>query len=119
MSTKAEEFMAASLIDRAISLLVNSFRDPRESVSRVNVAMALTNELGGVQTAGVLGASPFARPDVLRTVSEAWQVLEQARLICPELSQTGDWWLLTDAGAQVRESTDAEGEIRLRLQGNV
>lgn len=82
------------------------------------MALALTNEVGGAPTAGVLGASRFTRPDALRRVSEAWQVLEHARLICPEIGQTGDWWLLTDAGLQVRESADPVGEVRLRLPGN-
>lgn len=68
---------------------------------------------------GVLVSGRAPDPAVLRLVSEAWQVLQAARLVCADLTQpNGDWWLLTGAGRQVRDSSDTEGEIRLRLAGN-
>lgn len=69
---------------------------------------------------GVLGGTSGSDPRALAIVSEAWQVLESARLICPDLSQTeGDWWQLTGAGRQAATSSDPEGEIRLRITGGI
>jgi hypothetical protein len=56
-----------------------------------------------------------SRAEILRRVAEAWQVLEQARLICRDLEQGPEWWILTDAGLRIRESADVAGEIELRL----
>jgi len=105
-------------------LLRGSFRDPREPVSRINVADAIANGVGRPNTAGVTGGQIVGRgnpdPAIYRLVSEAWQVLEQARLICRAMDQTtrsGDWWILTQAGVSARDSTDPEGVVRLALQG--
>lgn len=115
----ATDFMNAQLMDRAVLLLRNSFRDPAESVNRVNVANALANDArgGGVGALGSAGGPADAA--IYRSVSEAWQVLEQARLVCRDLQQPqGDWWLLTDAGRGVRDSGDPVGELDLRLRGH-
>ena len=117
----AAGFLQASLITRSVLLLQRAFREPREPVSRLNVALAIANQApngpGGV-VGGVLGGSRSADPRVLRSVSEAWQVLESARLVCVDLTDPkGDWWLLTDAGIHARESPDPEGEIGLRIVG--
>ena len=51
-------------------------------------------------------------------VAEAWQVLEQSRVICLDLSQHGGtWFVLTSADRSVREAADPAGRIQLRLQG--
>jgi hypothetical protein len=96
-------------------LLKHSFREPREPVSRINVALAIENDLKSTAV-GALGGSRTPDPAALRKVSEAWQVLEHARLICPDLAHPeGDWWVLTGAGASASSSGDPEGEITLRL----
>jgi hypothetical protein len=120
MDLDAERFIAAPLIARAVLLLRRAFRDPREPVSLVNVASAVTAAVaprpGSLPGGDVLGGSS-RDPEVLRLVSEAWQVLESARLVCRDLEQRDDWWLLTSAGRQARDSSDPEGEIRLRVVG--
>lgn len=121
-----ERFIAAGLVERAITLLETAFRDPREPVSRPNVADAIANAVGRTNTAGITGGQILGRgspdPEISRLVSEAWQLLEQARLICPALdpgSRVGDWWVLTHAGESVRDSGDTEGQLRLALQGRI
>lgn len=121
----AVRFVEASRVDRAILLLRRAFADPDQPVSRHNVALAIASAAGVSPPGGmILGASVIAGgsapdPRVLRLVSEAWQILECARLVCRDLGQpTGDWWYLTGAGRQVRDSSDPEGEIQLRLAGN-
>jgi hypothetical protein len=118
------QFMTASLLERAVLLLCGSFREPVEPVSRVNVADAIANAAGVPNTAGITGGQIMGggspNPTAYRLVSEAWQVLEQARLICPDLSpgaRVGDWWVLTATGIAARDSTDPEGSIRLALNG--
>jgi hypothetical protein len=53
------------------------------------------------------------RTHAFRSVSEAWQLLERAGLICRDLEQpSGDWWVLTEAGGLARESGDVFAAIR-------
>ncbi len=90
----------------------------------MNVAQAIASQ-AGPRRSGIVGGSPVGgspRPDprVLNLVSEAWQLLESARLVCRDLSQLqGDWWVLTAAGRQARDSADPEGELRLRITGGI
>jgi hypothetical protein len=117
----AARFLQASLMTRAVLLLQRAFRDPMVPVSRLNVASGIANQAAdgasGV-AGGVLGGSRSDDPTVLRSVSEAWQILESARLVCVDLTHpAGDWWLLTDAGIHARDSPDPEGEIGLRIVG--
>ena len=123
MDIDAKAFPSAPLIERAVLLLTRAFRDPQEPVSRVNVARAIAAEAASTSTGStggfVVGGTASHDPEALRLVSEAWQVLESARLICPDLAQSsGDWWLMTSAGRHARDSSDARGEIELRLAGN-
>lgn len=119
----AQRFPSAALPERAVLLLRRAFRDPREeSVSRLDVARAIASDAGS-RASGTPGSvqflgSPSPDPRVLRLASEAWQVLESARLVWPDLNHPeGDWWVLTAAGRQARDSSDPEGEIRLRVTG--
>lgn len=121
----AARFLKADLLERAVLLLQRSFANPEESASCRSAALAIAAGAGVTGPAGmILGASAVvggsnADPRVLRLVSEAWHILESARLICRDLEQTsGDWWYLTGAGRQAQASSDPEGEIRLRLAGN-
>lgn len=107
-----EEFLTAPLIDRVVALLTHEFSSARESASPRNVA-GLMAESG--QTIRIGSRSGPSRAEIFRRVAEAWQVLEQARLICRDLDQSPEWWTLTDAGLRIRESTDVAGEIELRL----
>jgi hypothetical protein len=109
-----EEFLTAPLIDRAVALLIKEFASSRESACPKNVAGLIAESGGAIQLGSRSGPS---RADVLRRVAEAWQVLEQARLICRDLDQSPEWWILTDAGQRIRESSDVAGEIKLRLAG--
>jgi len=117
----ARTFIGASLVDRAVLLLKRAFREPVEPVSRLNVASAIANQAdlgtGGLVAGGVLGGGRSADPGVMRLVSEAWQILESARLVCRYLTDPGDWWVLTAAGRAVRASADPGAEIRARLAG--
>jgi hypothetical protein len=117
----AARFLQAPLITRAVLILQRAFRDPMEPVSRLNVALAIANQAPGGPSGvvgGVLAGSRSADPKVLRSVSEAWQILESARLVCVDLTDpAGDWWLLTGAGIHARDSPDPEGEIGLRIVG--
>lgn len=115
-------FIAASRADQAVMLLRHSFRDPREPVSLKNVAFALANASGRSDSHGVVGGQILGGgapdPEILRIVSEAWQILEQSRAICIDPQQTGGgWWLLTHYGEYLRDSSDPIGEIGLRLPG--
>lgn len=116
--------MEASVVDRAILLLRRAFAEPEHPISRRDVAFAIASAAGVSGPGGtIFGATVVggrSAPDrrVLHLVSEAWQVLESARLVCRDLEHSsGDWWYLTGAGRQVRDSSDPEGEIRLRLAG--
>lgn len=108
----AEEFLTAPLIDRAVALLIHEFSSSRASASPRNVAGLIAES---EQTIQVGSRSGPPRAEILRRVAEAWQVLEQARLICRDLDQSAEWWILTDAGLRIRESSDVAGEIELRL----
>jgi hypothetical protein len=113
----AVDFTRASLQERAVLILIRAFR-PDESTSRQNVANAIANTSGGATAGGVVVSGPHVDVHALHLVSEAWQVLESARLICRDLSQfQGDWWRLTGAGRQAHSSSDPLGEIILRLPG--
>jgi hypothetical protein len=118
MQAEPQNFITKPLLDRAVVLLKESFRSPEESVSQVNVARGLANALDG-GSRGILGARPMTDPtveQVLDSVSEAWQVLEQARCICPDLTQNqGNWWKLTAKGRFIRDCSDPHGEIQLAL----
>ena len=108
----AAEFLTAPLIDRAVALLIDEFSSSRASASPRNVAGLIAES---EQTFQVGSRSGPSRAQILRRVAEAWQVLEQARLICRDLDQSAEWWILTDAGLRIRESSDVAGEIELRL----
>lgn len=95
-----------------MALLAHEFSSARESASPKNVA-GLMAESG--RTIRVGSRSGPSRVEIFQRVAEAWQVLEQARLICRDLDQSSEWWILTDAGIRIRESTDVAGEIELRL----
>ncbi|MFL5780005.1 MAG: hypothetical protein ACJ760_01705 [Thermoleophilaceae bacterium] len=102
-------------------LLQRAFRDPTEPVSRLSVAEAIATATGAGTTvpggAFVVGR-PAPDPRALASVSEAWQALEAARLICPDLTQrSGGWFSLTEAGRRVRGSDDPVEELRRRLPG--
>jgi hypothetical protein len=123
----ARRFLAAGVLERAVLLLMRAFRDPAEPVSRVNVARAVEAQSGAALAPGVTGGFAIAtsgggpaNPQALRLVSEAWQILESARLICRDLSQTsGDWWVRTEAGRQVRDEPAPEQAVRARIAGEV
>lgn len=120
----AQRFVAASPLERAILILQHAFPEPERSISRVDVARGIAAQAGprpsGIVGGTVMGFSSHPDPRVMNLVSEAWQVLEAARLVCRDLNQmTGDWWVLTAAGRRARGSTDPEGEVRLRLSGGV
>lgn len=112
------EFLKAPLVNRSETLLVNSFKDPFESVSRINVANAVAGgRHDGAPAISFGSVPPFSGHDVrthaFRSVSEAWQLLERAGLICRDLGQSsGDWWVLTEAGELARESGDVFAAIR-------
>lgn len=123
-----KQFVAAGLLERALMLLQGSFRDPREPVSRLNVADAIANATGTPNTVGMVGGAVLGSgagsgspdPETYRLVSEAWQVLERAGMICKALdpsTRNGDWWVLTRRGEYVRDSGDPEGELGLALEG--
>jgi hypothetical protein len=119
----AQRFVGASLLERALLILQRAFREPEQPISRVDVARAIAAR-AGPRPPGMLGGAigGVSQPDprIMNLVSEAWQMLESARLVCRDLSQLqGDWWVLTAAGRQARDSTDPEGEIRLRLSNRV
>jgi hypothetical protein len=92
--------------------LIHEFSDLRASASPRNVAGLIAESERTIQ---VGSRSEPPRAEILRRVAEAWQVLEQARLICRDLDQSAEWWILTDAGLRMRESSDVAGEIELRL----
>lgn len=120
----AQQFMGASLIERAVLILQRAFRESEQSISRLDFARAIATQAGahpsGVVGGTVIGGSSTPDPKVMNLVSEAWQLLEAARLVCRDLNQLqGDWWFLTGAGRQARNSTDPEGEIRLRVTGGI
>lgn len=109
-------FLQAPLLERAAILFQRSFREPQESVSRRNVALAIANVLTGSGQGMIVGSvAPAGGREVkqraLRSVSEAWQTLARAGLICEDLEQKGDWWLLTEAGEIVRGSDDVISAI--------
>jgi hypothetical protein len=112
------EFLGAPLMERAETLLAHSFNDLIESVSRVSVANAMAGVRHGGSPAISFGGVPAingrdVRSHVFRSVSEAWQLLERAGLICRDLEQpSGDWWVLTEAGGLARESGDVLAAIR-------
>jgi hypothetical protein len=115
------EFIDAPLIERAVLLLRGGFRQDAESASRINVAQAIANGVDdGVGGSPMVVGTRGADPAVLRLVSEAWLILEQALCICPDLAHPeGDWWVLTMRGRTTRDSGDPDGEIRLALSGNL
>ncbi len=112
----AVQLMNATAIDRAILLLKRASAEPEQPISRRDVAVAIASAAGIGGTGGtilgatVVGGRNAPDPRVLRLVSEAWQILESARLVCRDLEQSsGDWWNLTGAGRQARDSSDPEG----------
>lgn len=117
MAAEAERaFLQAPLLERAAILLKESFREPLESVSRRNVALAVVNAVTGSSQGMILGSvapggGHRVKQRALRSVAEAWQVLERSGLICEDLEQKGDWWLLTEAGEIVRSSGDITSAI--------
>lgn len=113
----AHAFRSATVLGRAVLLLQRAFREPDEPV---NVAQALANDASSAGAfVGGVGIGGRDR-SVLHLVSEAWQLLVSARMLCPDLEQsTGTWWRLTGVGRQARNSSDPEGEILLRLGGAV
>lgn len=112
-----ENFVAATLLERATVLLVTAFGSSAESVSRINTANHVANialgDRGPIVMAGQMPGGRVSRDAVFRAVSEAWQVLELAGLVCRDLMQSqGDWWLLTAAGERVRNAADVGEAIR-------
>ena len=123
----ARRFSEATLLQRALLLIDNCFTEPDEAVSRVNVVAGLANaqDAGG---RGVIGGTPLsggsskitARTSLL--VSEPWLLLERAGVICRDLTlegQRGDWWVLTPTGKAIRDSSDPEGELKLRVSSPI
>jgi hypothetical protein len=118
----ASQFVGASRAERAVMLLQASFREEETSVARIDVARAIANEIDS-GSRGMIGGAPMSTSNPLDhktalLVSEAWQVLERAGLICPDLLQsTGNWWVITPSGRAVRDGGDPLAELELRLQG--
>lgn len=91
-----------SNIDRAVALLCEVFGDADgEPVSR---RMTLQRR----------GGQGRAARDERRRWAEAWQLLEQSRLICRDVDESRpSEWFLTGAGRQALKGGDIEGAIML------
>jgi hypothetical protein len=119
--TQASEhtFFDATLLDRAALLLTSNFGKPLQAESRLNAAIAIASSLSpqsGIISGGVVSGGRESRIRALRSVAEAWQVLERAGLVCRDLDQSqGDWWLLTESGEAARMSDDVPAAISRAL----
>lgn len=123
-SSAGQEFRDADPLGRAVILLRDHLPDSHESFGRRSIASRISEQTLGppdriVTTSIASAGSPRGqRDEVVRLVSEGLQVLEQARLICPDLTETREgWWMLTSAGRQAKNSSDPAGMIELRLGG--